>query len=40
MTRLYHISDIHVASKYFQPQLMEQLVDEVNRERPDLLVIS
>jgi len=40
MINLCHIADIHVSSKYFQPHLMERLINEVNSSRPDLLVLS
>ncbi|AEB11632.1 metallophosphoesterase family protein [Marinithermus hydrothermalis] len=40
MPLLYHISDIHVASKYFLPELMERLIDEINTVGPDLVVLS
>ena len=40
MVSLYHIADIHVSSKYFQPELMEQLIAEVNEIDPDLLVLA
>ena len=40
MPRLYHVSDIHVGSAHFQPELFERLIEEINRDRPDLVVLA
>lgn len=37
---LVHISDVHVTSNYFSKKLSENVVGEVNRLRPDLLVVT
>ncbi|MBS7288574.1 MAG: metallophosphoesterase [Candidatus Freyarchaeota archaeon] len=35
-----HISDIHLTSGYFSRELGENVVEEVNRVKPDLLVVT
>ncbi len=40
MPRVYHVSDIHVGSSHFLPELFERLIEEINDERPDLVVLA
>ena len=35
-----HISDIHITSQYFSRELEENVVSEINRAKPDLLVVT
>jgi 3',5'-cyclic AMP phosphodiesterase CpdA len=35
-----HISDLHAGSPYFIPNLLSQVVSEVNRLKPDLVVVT
>ncbi len=40
MPRVYHLSDIHVGSAHFLPELLERLIEEIRAERPDLVVVA
>ncbi len=40
MPKIYHLSDLHITSGHFVPELLERLIEEVNRVRPALVVIS
>lgn len=35
-----HVSDVHVTSQYFSRELEKNVVNEVNRAKPDLLVVT
>jgi Icc protein len=38
--RIAHISDLHCGSPHFQPELLEQAIDEINELRPEVTVLS
>jgi predicted phosphodiesterase len=38
--RIAHISDLHCGSVHFQPELLEQAIDEINELRPDITIVS
>ncbi len=40
MPRVYHLSDIHVGSSHFVPELLERILAEIEAERPDLVVLA
>ena len=40
MALIYQISDIHVASSHFRPELLAKVIREINVVRPDLVVLS
>ncbi len=37
---IVHLSDIHVSSPHFSMKLKENVVEEVNRSKPDLMIIT
>lgn len=38
--RVVHISDLHIGSYYFVPDLLEQAIQEVNDMKPSLVVVT
>lgn len=38
--KIIQISDLHVGSQYFVPELLEQTIDEVNSHKPDVVIVS
>ena len=38
--RIAHFSDIHCGDPSFRPELMRQIVDGINRMRPDVVVVA
>lgn len=39
-TRIIQISDLHCGSSHFDPKLMELTIEQVNKYKPDLLIVS
>ena len=35
-----HISDLHCGEAYFEPNLLERAISEVNELRPDIVICS
>ncbi len=40
MPRVFHLSDIHVGSSHFLPELLERAIEAIAHERPDLVVLA
>ena len=40
MVTIAHISDLHVGSPYFVPNLMNRVIVEINERKPDLVVCT
>jgi 3',5'-cyclic AMP phosphodiesterase CpdA len=38
--RIAHISDLHCGSPHFQPDLLENAINEINQQEPDVTIIS
>jgi len=40
VVKIIHLSDIHITSPYFVPEMYDQLVGEVNDIKPDIVIIT
>ena len=38
--RIAHFSDIHCGDPSFRPELMERIIDEINRMAPDVVIVA
>ena len=40
MTKIIHLSDLHVASLHFLPEMLDNVIEKINIINPDLIIIT